>query len=81
MFFDKGFTSFHLCQIEGIDFGNFGDKVRMKFNRVVIQVMGVELVMGFFREDVSEVFAPFWYNWFCYLGGLGDLSEDSGLVD
>ena len=64
MFFNKGFTSHHFCQVEGVDLGNFGDKVRAEFDGIIIGVMRRELVMGFLREDISEVFAPFRYDWF-----------------
>ena len=47
MFFDKGFTHFHLHWVERIDFGDLGDEVWMKFNGMVIRVMWRELVMGF----------------------------------
>ena len=65
MFFDEGFTSFHLHGVERVDFGYFRDKVRAKFDGVIIGAMGRELVMDFLREDISKVFAPFQYNWFC----------------
>ena len=47
MFFDKGFTHFHLCQVERIDIGDLGGEVWTKINGVVIGAMGRELVMGF----------------------------------
>ena len=47
MFFDKGFTHFHFCWVESIDFGNLGGEVWVKFNGVVIGAMRRELVMGF----------------------------------
>ena len=81
MLFNKVLTSLHFHQIERVDFCDFGNKVRMKFNGVVIRAVRRELVMGFLREDAGEVFAPFWYDWFCHLGGLGDLGGDSSLVD
>ena len=62
MFLNEVITGFHFCWVEGVDFGNFGDKVRVKFNDVVIGMMGGELVMSFLREDIHKVFAPFRYN-------------------
>ena len=47
MFFDKGFACFHLCWIEGINFGNLGSEVWVKFDGVVIGTMRGKLVMGF----------------------------------
>ena len=47
MFFDKGFTSFHLSWVERIDFGDLGGEVWTKVDGVVIGVMGRELVMSF----------------------------------
>ena len=64
VFFDKGFTGLHFCWVEQIDFGDFGDKVWMKFNGVIIGAMRGKLVMGCLREDISKVFAPVRYNWF-----------------
>ena len=81
MVLDEVFTSFHLCWVEGVDFGNFGNKVRVKFNGVIIGMMGRKLVMCFLREDIHEVFAPFRYDWFCCLGSLSDLGGDGGLVN
>ena len=60
MFFNKGFTSVCLGRVEGVDLGNLGDKVGVKFNGVVIGMVQRKLVMSFLREDVSEVFTPFW---------------------
>ena len=48
MFFDKGFTCFHLCWVERIDFGDLGGEVWAKFDGVVIGVMERELVVGLF---------------------------------
>ena len=81
MFFNKGFASFHLCRVEGVDFGDLGGKVWAKFNGMVIRVMGGELVMSFLREDISKVIAPFLYNWFDRLSGLGNQGGNSGFVD
>ena len=81
MLFDEVFTGFHLCWVEGVDFGNFGDKVRAKFNGVVIGMMRGELVMGFLRKDTHKVFAPFRDDWFCCLGSLCNLGGYSGLVN
>ena len=81
MFFDKVLASFHFCQVEAVDFGDFGGKVRMKFDDVVIETMGRELVMGLLGGDVSRVFAPFRYDWFCCLDSLHNLGGDSGLVN
>ena len=64
MFLNKGFTGFHLCQVKRVDLGNFEDKIQVKFNGMIIGMMGGKLVMGFLREDISEVFAPFRYNQF-----------------
>ena len=36
----------------------------MKFDCVVIGAMGRELIMGFLREDILKVLAPFRYSWF-----------------
>ena len=46
--FDESFASFHLHWIQQVDFGNFRDKVRAKFNGMIIGAMGRELVMGLF---------------------------------
>ena len=81
MFFDKGFAGFHLCQVEGVDFGDLGSKVWTKFNGMVIRVMRGELVMGFLQKDIHEVLAPFQYDWFNWLSSLGNLGRNSGLVD
>ena len=62
MFLNKVFTSFHFCQVEGVDFGKFGDKVRTKFNGVAIGMMERELVMDFLREDNCEISAPLRYD-------------------
>ena len=48
MFFNKVLTGFHFCQVEGVDFGNLGNEVRVKLNGVVIGVMRRELFMDFF---------------------------------
>ena len=48
MFFDGGFTHFHVCWVERIDFGNLGGEVWVKFDGVVIGAMGRELVVGLF---------------------------------
>ena len=48
MFFNKGFTGFHFCWVEGIDFGDLGGEVWVKFDGMVIGAMGRELVVGFF---------------------------------
>ena len=58
MFFDKGFACLHLCWVERIDFGDFGSKIRMEFNGMVIRMMERELVVGFLREDIFEVLTP-----------------------
>ena len=81
MFFNEVFTGFHFCQVEGIDFGNFGDKIRVEFNSVVIGAMGRKMIMSFLRKDICEVFAPFGYEQLYCLGSLCDLSGDSGLVN
>ena len=47
VFFDKGLAGFHLCWIERVNFGDFGDKVRVKVDGMVVWAMGRELVMGF----------------------------------
>ena len=47
MFFDKGFTSFHLRWVERVDLGDLGGKVQMEFNGMIIGVMGRKLIMGF----------------------------------
>ena len=47
MFFDKGFAHFHLCWVEGIDFGDLGSEVWVEFNGVVVETMRGELIMGF----------------------------------
>ena len=47
---------------------------------MVIGTMGRELVMGFLREGIHKVFAPFRYDWFCCLGSLSDLGGDNGLI-
>ena len=64
MFLNKGFTGFHLCQVKRIDLGNLGDKIQAKFDGIIIGMMGGKLVMGFLREDIGKVFAPFQYDWF-----------------
>ena len=81
MFFNKVFASLHFCQVERVDFHDFGNKVRAKFDGVVIRVVRGKLVMDFLGEDIGEVFAPFWYDWFCWLDSLGDLGGNSSLVD
>ena len=81
MFFNKGFTSFCLCWVKRVDLGNFEDKVRAEFNGMIIGVMRREMVMGFLREDICKVFTPLWDEWFHWLGGLGDLGRDGGLID
>ena len=81
MFFNEGFTCFHFGQVERVDLGNLGDEIWMKFDGMIIGVIRRELVMGFLKEDICEVFAPFWDDWFCQLGGLGNLGGDGGLVD
>ena len=48
MFFDKGFARFHLCWVEGINFGNLESEVWAKFNGVVVGTMRGELVVGLF---------------------------------
>ena len=40
MFFDEIFASLYLCRVEQVDFSNFGNKVRAKFNGVIIGMMG-----------------------------------------
>ena len=81
VFFNKGFARFHLCWVEGIDFGDLGSEVWVEFNGVVIGTMRGELIMGFLQEDIFKVLAPVGYNWFSRLGGLSDLGGDGGLVD
>ena len=46
MFFNKGFTCFHVCWVERIDFGDLGGEVWVKFDGVVIGAIRKELVMG-----------------------------------
>ena len=48
VFFNKGFTSFHLHWVERTDFGDFGGEVWTKFNGVVIGAMERKLVKGLF---------------------------------
>ena len=48
VFFDKGFACFHLSWVERVDFGDLGGEVWVKFDGVVIGVMGRELVVGLF---------------------------------
>ena len=81
MFFNNVFTGFHFHWVEGVDFGNLGDEVRVKLDSVVIGAMGRELVMGFLQKDICEVSTPFRYEWLCCLGSLCDLGGDSGLVN
>ena len=81
MFFNKGFTHFHLCWVERIDFGDLGDKVRMQVNSVIIGAVRGELVMGCLGEDIFKVLAPVWYNWFSQLGGLSNLDGNGGFVN
>ena len=81
VFFHKGLACFHFCWIEGINFGDLGGEVRVKFDGVVIGTMRRELIVGFLGENICEVFAPIRYNRFSQLGGLGDLGRDGGLVD
>ena len=59
VFFDKVFASLYFCGVEQVDFSDFGNKVRMEFNGVVIEMVRRKLVMGFLCENVSKVFAPF----------------------
>ena len=65
MFFNEGFTSFHLRWVERVDFGDLGGKVRMEFDGMIIGMMGGKLVMGFLREDICEIVTPSQYDWFC----------------
>ena len=81
MFFNKIFASLHLHRVEQVDLCNFGDKVGVKLDGVVIGMMGRKLVMSFLWEDVGKVFAPFRYSKFHYLDGLSNLSEGDGLVN
>ena len=81
VFFNKGLASFHLHWVERVNFGNLWGEVRAKVNGMVIGAMRRKLVMGFLREDICEVFAPFRYNGVKRQGGLGDLGGDGGFVD
>ena len=81
MFFNEGFTHLHLHWVERIDFGNLGDEVGAKVNGVIIGAMRGELVMGFLREDICEIFAPVRYGWFNRSCRLGNLSGDSRFID
>ena len=74
-------TCFHFHWIEEVDFGDSGDEVGVKFNGVVIGMMGRKLVMGFLREDICKVLAPFGYDWFCHLSGLSNLGGDGGFTN
>ena len=47
MFFNKIFASLHLHRVEQVDLCNFGDKVGVKLDGVVIGMMGRKLVMSF----------------------------------
>ena len=47
MFFNKGFACFHLCWIEGKNFGDLRSEVWAEFNGVVIGTMREKLVVGF----------------------------------
>ena len=47
MFFNKGFACFHLCWIEGINFGDLRSEVWAEFNGMVIGTMREKLVVGF----------------------------------
>ena len=62
MFFDKGFTGFHLHWVERVDFSDLRGEVWAEFNGVVIGAVWGKLVMGFLGEDIFEVFAPVRYN-------------------
>ena len=64
MFLDEGFASFHLRWVKKVDFGNFGDKVRLKFNGVIVGMVGGKLVMCLLREHICKLIAPSWYDWF-----------------
>ena len=81
MFFNESFTSFHFCWVERVDLGDFRDKIGMKFNGMVIGMMGRKLVMDFLGEDICKIFTPLWDDWFCQLGGLDDLGGDDGFVN
>ena len=81
MFFNEVFAGLHFCWVKGVDFGDFGNKVGAEFDGVVIRTMRRKLTMGFRREDIGKVFAPFRYDQFCHLGSLCNLGGDSGLVD
>ena len=48
---------------------------------VVIGAIRRELVMGFFRENISKVIAPLRYDRFIQLSSLGNLGGNCGLVD
>ena len=81
MFFNERFTRLHLRWVERVDFSNFGDKVRAKFDGVVIGMMRGKLVMSFLREDVCEVLTPIGYDWFDRSCCLGNLGRDGCLMD
>ena len=81
MFFDEGFVCFHFRRIEQVDFSNLGNEIGAKFDGVVVGTMRGELVMGFLREDVCEVFTPIRYDWFNRTSSLGNLGRDSRFMD
>ena len=59
MFFNEGFTSFHLHWVERVDLGDLGGKGWTEFNGMIIGMMGRKLVVGFLTEDIREVITPF----------------------
>ena len=81
MFLNEILASLHFHQVDGVNFGNFGDEVRVQFNGVVIRLVKRKLIMGFLREDTHKVFAPFRYDWFCCLDSLSDLGGDGGFTN
>ena len=81
MFLDEGFACLHFHWVEQIDLGDLGSEVGMKFDCVVVGVMGRELIMGFLGEDILEVLALFRYSWFDRSSSLGYLGRDGGFIN
>ena len=47
MFFNEVFAGLHFHWVEQVDFGDLEGQVRVKFNGMVIETVGRELVVSF----------------------------------
>ena len=73
MFIDESFASFLFGRIKRVDLRNLGDKGILEFNGVIEGSMRRENVIGFFREDISDISAKVWdwdFLWFLSLSKL-----------